>query len=100
MQKNFFKSIAALVAIIATVLVMTFSATFLVQHHSHQCTGNECPICHVMEQCSNNLKTIGTAVIAVAAIVAIRETVKQLTTNSVGEFSCNSLVSQKVRLDN
>ena len=99
MQYRRSSRITAWVALLATVFVMLFSMIYISEHAEHDCTGSECPICIVMQQCSNNLKTIGTAVAVVSiSLFLFKHIVKEKCIKS-GAFSCNSLISQKVRFD-
>ena len=90
----------AWIAMIAIVFVMLFSVIYISQHVDHECTGSECPICAVMEQCSNNIKSIGAmAAIIVATLIlysAIQKGVQYIITVCL---NC-SLVFQKVRMNN
>ena len=47
----------ALAGIMATMilLVMLFSAIFIVSHTDHDCTDEDCPICACLQQCENIL---------------------------------------------
>lgn len=49
-------------AVIITLSLM-LSAAFLVKEADHTCTGAECPICAMMEQCSHTIRLLGTGVI-------------------------------------
>lgn len=100
MQNQKTKGITAWIVTVVTVIVLLFSAFYLVEHAEHDCTGSECPICMVMAQCSNNLKAIGTALIlASASLFLFTLTNKELHYDKIISLS-NSLISQKVRMNN
>ncbi|MGN0350630.1 MAG: hypothetical protein ACI4ES_03180 [Roseburia sp.] len=69
MQNKGKNRIIAIIMIVAVVSVMLFSTVYLEKHTNHECTGEDCPICAMMVQCSNNLKQIG-GVVAVIVCVA------------------------------
>ena len=92
--------IIALVAIMATVLLMHFSDLYISEHANHHCVDEDsCPVCAMLEQCATNLKTISSGlslvVVTVMAVVAITVAA----TNYVYQSVQTTLVSQKVRLD-
>ncbi len=99
-RSNLLKRIIALVAILATVFLIHFSNEYLSEHVSHHCTDHaHCPVCSVIEQCENNIRTVGTGLIL--AIVAVMAYI--VVTDSIANFEYQSvqttLVSQKVRMD-
>lgn len=100
MQNNHLRKITAWVAAVATVFVMLFSSLYIVEHSDHECGGADCPICAVMAQCSNNLKTIGLAVVVVAAMCGLIDDTKAAVTIGADNLSVTSLISQKVRMNN
>ena len=99
MQYRRLSKITAWVALMATVFMMLFSMIYISEHAEHDCTGSQCPICIVMQQCSNNLKTIGTAVAVVSISFFLFKQNMKDKCNKTNAFFCNSLISQKVRLD-
>lgn len=97
-QKN--RQITAWVAIFAIVFVMLFSTIYISKHIDHNCSGADCPICATLEQCSNNLKTIGTILVfVVIGLFASVSLQKELQPELDVAFNC-SLISQKVRMNN
>ncbi len=100
-KRSSFNRILALVAIVATLFIVHFSNEYLSQHATHHCEDHaHCPICSVMEQCENNIRTVGSglilAVVSAMVYVAVAETKANFEYQSVQ----TTLVSQKVRLDN
>ncbi len=99
-KSTMFKRIIALVAILATVLLVHFSNEYLSEHVSHHCNDHaHCPVCSVINQCDNNIRTIGSglvlAVVTVMAYIAVAESILNFEYQSIQ----TTLVSQKVRLD-
>ena len=94
------KKIMVVVAILATLIVMLASSDYLVEHMHHDCCGDECPVCAVMAQCVNNIKTISAAVIVVYAVLSLMISLFKDSCIISGESFAYSLISQKVRMNN
>lgn len=56
----------AAVMCLALLLVMVFSAAYIVIEATHNCIGDGCPICHEIQICQQVLNTVGTALVRVA----------------------------------
>ncbi|MBQ7148387.1 MAG: hypothetical protein IJR96_06515 [Pseudobutyrivibrio sp.] len=92
--------ILAMVAIFATVFVMLFSVSFSSRHVSHHCDDEaNCPVCCMLTQCQQAIKSIGAGLIIVAAFMAIVHDVSEAIFNNEFQSVQTTLVSQKVRLD-
>ncbi len=99
-QKEAYKRIVALVAILAAVVVMLFSARFIAEHVSHHCDDEaHCPICLVLEQCESNIKSIGAGLVVAAVVYVIAFAMKDIADYIQSQPVQASLVSQKVRID-
>ena len=56
---------------IAMLVVVLFSAVFVAAETFHDCQGDECPVCEILQQCENNLNQLGSGIIPLAvAIIA------------------------------
>lgn len=93
------KRITAWIALAAVVLVMLFSVIYVSQHADHECTGAECPVCAVLEQCGNNIKNIGAIVVAIIAAFFLCVSIQKSVQYVISTYSDDSLISQKVRLN-
>lgn len=100
MQRTVFRRAIALISVIATVLVLLFSTVYIEEHYHHDCSGSDCPICIVLEQCDYNVRTIGAAVFVACSAIVLFSLTHTAEFDVVGQFVCNSLISQKVRLNN
>lgn len=92
---------------IAQLLVAIMSAMFIVSiaeialESSHDCTGEDCPICASIETCTHNLKLLGsgktesTSSIIIAVIV-FASLISQKPIAAI----MPSLITKKTRLDN
>lgn len=94
------KRITAWIAMAAVVLVMLFSVIYISKHADHECTGAECPVCAVMEQCGSNIKTIGTFVAVAVAVFFLDLFIQKSVQYVIPVYSFYSLISQKVRMNN
>lgn len=86
--------------VVVTLLVMLLSATFIGKYATHQCDGDECPICEMVAECTTNLKTLGMAAILLVAVCFLVRELKQSCVVITSAMSCNSLFFQKVRMNN
>ena len=100
MQNTKMKKITAWIAMLAVVCVMLFSVVYISQHTNHDCTGNDCPVCAVLEQCESSIKNIGTAAILIAAICFLCLSIQKSAQYHDTVCFCCSLISQKVRMNN
>lgn len=95
------KNIIIATVVIATALfMMFFSNMYISEHVSHHCEDSDhCPVCSILEQCENALKTLGTGLIVAAVVLFIHK----LLTEAFQGYSFQSiqatLISQKVRMD-
>ena len=99
MQNVKLKRKTAWVALLAVLFVMLFSVLYISQHADHECTGTDCPVCAVMEQCSNNIKNIGTIVVAIATTFFLCLSIQKSVKYVITVCSEYSLISQKVRMN-
>lgn len=82
------------------LLVMLFSAFFIVSHTDHDCTGEDCPICACISGCENILYGSGDSSILLAAGIL---PVVLLVTSIVFSYCVvisGTPVSAKVRMNN
>lgn len=100
LQNTKSRRITALIALIAVFFVMLFSVLYISQHADHECTGADCPVCAVMEQCSNNIKNIGTIIVAIAVAIFLCLFIQKSVQYVITVCPEYSLISQKVRMNN
>ena len=83
------------------LLAFVLSSTFMIALESaHACPGDDCPICDCIAQCESSLRLLEEMVVrAITAIVPILLVL--LSIPLIGfELQKETLVTQKVRLDN
>ena len=69
MRKSLFfrKSIAGIFAILLLMLTI-FPSIYITAESEHECEGEECPICHIIEICEGILHDAGSALSFCAAV--------------------------------
>lgn len=100
MKKKHSKKLVIWVVVIAALFVALFSEAFIGEYATHECDEAECPICEMVAECTNNLKTLGMAAILLVAVCFVMKETKQMSIVITDAESCNSLFFQKVRLNN
>ena len=92
------KRFAAVIMCIMLVLSIFTASFYIVSRAHHECTGQDCPICHEIQLCVQFLNTVGgAAIIVVVAFFTVREFLIVL---PLFDHVCqnNILVSLKVKL--
>lgn len=99
MTDSFTKKIAILLAATAAS-VLILSVAYIAAEANHDCAGDDCPVCVCIEQCLNNLRTLGTASEAQAESFIV----EKFPAPPIFAYACPSvtitLTNRKVRLDN
>lgn len=90
----------ALFISMAMLVVMLFSAFYITLEATHDCDGDSCPVCAMIQQCENNLNQIGSGLILVAVITGIAYLLSVCVKKADGFFMYPTLVSNMVRLNN
>ena len=81
-------------------LLMAFSAFYIAEETVHECSGEECPVCECLQICEGILyETQGARLIIISALIAY-ELICRIGMNGSTVFSFDTLVSEKVRMDN
>lgn len=96
-----FNRVLALVALVATVFMVLFSTFMLSEHAAHHCNhADNCPICTLIVQCQQNIKTIGSGLIVATALFVLAYVIVKAEDSFEYQSVQTTLVSQKIRLDN
>ncbi len=94
------KRIAAGIMGLMMLIIVLFSAFFIAAEAYHDCTGEDCPICACIGQCENMLRGIGDGTATqLSAFVSVLF-ILFFAALFVVEFSQETLISRKVRLNN
>ncbi|MCR4904280.1 MAG: hypothetical protein K6A23_15585 [Butyrivibrio sp.] len=93
------RKFAAAVMAVFMLVVVLFSAFFVAIEMGHDCSGEDCPICHCIQQCENTLHHIAGGMVLQAEVILpvifFILTVSFLT----DELYQQTLISQKVRMN-
>ena len=82
------------------MLFMVFAAFYIAEESVHECEGEECSVCECIHICEGILyRTRGAEFILISAVAAYAF-VCLITKNTVSGFSFDTLVSEKIRMDN
>ena len=85
---------------VTILLVVLCSAAFIAEEASHDCAGENCPICDQISVCQNILKTFSFAVCAIAFAAAFTYTLRKHIFACTDKVPSYTLVSLKVKLTN
>lgn len=90
--------IMAAVMCFALMFVMFISSAYIIKEADHDCTGENCPVCHEIQVCRQILSTVGTAVVAAAVFVSTLVVLTALPAVHLRETVAVTLISLKVKL--
>ncbi len=94
------KRIAAGIMGLMMLIIVLFSAFFIAAEADHDCTGEDCPVCACIQQCENTLRGIGDGTAAQLSAVVPVFFLLFFAALFVAEFSQETLITRKVRLNN
>ena len=98
MTKKFRLITGLLAAVLAAVMLS--SAVYIAVEANHNCSGEDCAICHQLQVCENLLKSIGLAGAAAAISAAFTYTMCRAVLPCTEMIGTLTLVSLKVKLSN
>ena len=98
MTKKFRLITGLLAAVLAAVMLS--SAVYIAVEANHNCSGEDCAICHHLQVCENLLKSIGLAGAAAAISAAFTYTVCRAILPCAEMNGTLTLVALKVKLSN
>ena len=94
-----FRFLTGLLAAVLTV-VMLSSAVYIAVEADHDCSGEDCAICHQIDACLNSLREFSLAGVAAAIITAFTYTLCKAVLPCTETIGTLTLVSLKVKLSN
>ena len=94
-----FRFMTRLLAVVLAV-VMLSSAVYIAVDADHDCSGEDCAICHQIGVCENLLKTLGLAGAAAAVTTALTYALCRAILPCAERLGTGTLVSLKVKLSN
>lgn len=60
-MKKYVNKIGVFFVVISMLLMLFVSSFYIIKHIRHHCTGKECNVCKELIQCSDNIRSPGTA---------------------------------------
>ncbi len=94
------KRILAAVLAALVLAVMLSSSLFIIEHADHDCTGEDCPICQQIYLCTQTIKTLSLAFIAVTVFSALATLIHIIDRQIETACVPRTPVSLKVKLTN
>ena len=93
-----FRFMTRLLAAVVLAVVMLSSAVYIAVEADHDCSGEDCAICHQLQVCENLLKSIGLAGAAAVFAAAVRYALCRIISSCAELVRTFTLVSLKVKL--
>lgn len=94
-----FRFLTGLLAAVLVVVMLSF-AVYIAIEADHDCSGEDCAICHQIGVCENLLKSLGLAGAAAAITAAFTYTMCKAILPCTETIDTLTLVSLKVKLSN
>lgn len=79
---------------------MLGSVLIIAEHTHHDCTGEGCAVCMMLEQCDERVRALGTAVSALLMFLCVMFTAVSLPVSAVRTVSSHTPITLKVKLLN
>ncbi|HPR39735.1 MAG TPA: hypothetical protein PKY19_04105 [Oscillospiraceae bacterium] len=89
----------ALLLSAAVLSAVILSVVFIAKEADHDCTGENCPICHEIKVCVRTLALIGAAVTGVMLHIMVRLAVSGIVCRCSDRAFFSTPILQKVRLN-
>ena len=97
------KKHSGLIAVLMTILLcisMLGSVLIIAEHTPHDCTGEGCAVCMVLEQCNERARALGTAASMFLMLLCIMFTAASLPLSGGRTVSAHTPITLKVELLN
>ena len=97
------KKHSGLIAVLLTILLcisMLGSVLFIAEHTRHECTGEGCAVCMVLEQYDERVRALGTAVSVFLMLLCVMFTAGSLLAPALRTAGCDTPITLKVKLLN
>ncbi len=92
--------IATGIMAIMMLLVVLFSAFYLAAESGHDCSGEDCPICEIIQSCENTLQHMGSGLPYTLSVILPFVTLLCSIILTAALLSRSTPVSRKIRLNN
>ena len=97
------KKHSGLIAVLMTILLcisMLGSVLIIAEHTHHDCAGEGCAVCMMLEHCDERVRALGTAVSVFLMLLCIMFTAISLSVSAVRTVSSHTPITLKVKLLN
>ena len=92
--------ITAIFLILAVLLFLFVSTYFIAYEADHECTGDDCPVCALIQMSENILRQLGSGVPAAAAASSLFILILMMQICTSESIILPTPVSKKIRLNN
>ncbi len=86
--------------VLLLLLFVLLSVFFIAHEADHECTGEDCPVCALIQISENNLRQLGSGAPAAAAVISCIVFVMMLQSLTDTGIVISTPVSRKIRLNN
>ena len=97
--RSYIRRAIASAVICVLIFVLASSSFIVVNEADHECTGDGCPVCVLIQQCENTIKVFGTAVLAVFVSIFLNAALTLLTSETADCIVRHTPVSLKTRIN-
>lgn len=92
--------ITAIFLILIVLLFLFISTYFIAYEADHECTGEDCPICALLQMSENSLRQLGSGAPAAAAVSSLFILILVMQVCTGDSITLPTPVSRKTRLNN
>jgi len=90
----------AILMTLALLFVMFFSNIYIAHDGDHDCDGEDCPVCALLQASANNLRQMGSGSITAPASTLLVFVVLVMLRSIIFDVAISTPVSRKIRLNN
>ncbi len=94
------KRITAVFMLLVVLAFLLLSTFFIAHEADHECSGEDCPVCALIQISENNLRQLGSGSPAAAAAVSLVLIILVMQINTDTGIIISTPVSRKTRLNN
>lgn len=92
--------ITSIFLILVLLLFLFVSTYFIAYEADHECTGEDCPVCALIQMSENSLRQLGSGASAAAAVSSLFILILVMQTCTGDSITLPTPVSRKIRLNN
>ncbi len=92
--------ITAIFLILVILLFLFISTYFIAYEADHECTGEDCPVCALIQMSENSLRQLGSGAPSAAAVSSLFILILVMQICTSDSITLPTPVSEKIRLNN